>query len=215
MINIIGKAIVIAIALSVDSMAVSLSGSVSLGKLDWKKISCVALILALVQTLLLCAGYFAGEGISVFVSKYGPWIGFAVLLYVGGSMIYEALKEARCCRADGESAAEQGAEGPGAKGQATEGPGAEEQKDFGSAWKIIVAAIATSIDAMATGASFGLCGMEGIELSVIATFTFLATIVFAVLGMLCGYKIGCRFGRPAKIVAGIVLILIGLELLIA
>lgn len=191
MINLIGKAIAIAIALSVDSMAVSLSGSVSLGKLDWKKISCVALILALVQTLLLCAGYFAGDGISVLVSKYGPWIGFALLLYVGGSMIYEALKETKCSCEAGEAAA---------------------QKDFGSAWKIIVAAFATSIDAMATGGSFGLCGMRGAELGTIAAFTFLATVIFAVLGMLCGVRIGCRFGRPAKIVAGIVLIIIGLYL---
>lgn len=180
----IGKAILVAMALSVDSMAVSLSGSVSMGRPGWKKTASVALVLAVVQTVLLVAGYCAGEGVSVLICKYGPPTGFAMLLYVGASMIADAFKS-------------------------------EKEKDFGSVRKIFIAAVATSIDAMAAGCSFGLCNMPHKESATIAAFTFAATALFSVLGLVCGSRLGERFGKPAQIAAGLVLVAIGIELLVA
>lgn len=179
------KAFIIAVALSVDSMAVSLSGSVSMGRIVWSKICKVALILAIVQTVLLGGGYFAGERISSFVSEWGPWIGLVLLLYVGGSMLVEAIRG-----------------------------GEDEQKDFGSIWKILLAALATSIDAFASGGSFGLTLMPIGEFLTIALMTFLATVAFAVLGMVCGSALGRKLGRPAKVAAGIVLIAIGVGIVL-
>ena len=181
----IGEIILLAMALSVDSMAVSLSGSVSLGRVCAGKIAKVSFILAAIQTLFLVSGYYAGDAISSLVEKIGSIIGFALLLYVGGKMIYEAVKG-----------------------------GDEEQKDFSSLIKIIVAGIATSIDAVACGASFGITHMPCTELWTTAALTFITTIIFAVLGMVCGSAIGRRFGRKAGFLAGTVLILIGIQLLI-
>lgn len=177
--------ILLAVALSIDSMAVSLSGSVSMGRLNLRKTAEVSLTLAAVQTLLLCAGYAAGEFVSIFVDKYGKWIGLAMLLVVGADMIREALAERQ-----------------------------EEERDLSGIGRIIVAAIATSIDAAVSGASFGLENMPLGEISSIAIATFIATVAFAAAGMCCGAAIGRKFGRPAKVIAGIVLIVIGIRFVI-
>jgi len=176
--------ILLAIALSVDSLAVSMSGAVSMGRLRAGKVAEVTLSLAFIQTAFLLGGYFAGEAVSTWISKWGSWIGFGLLMYVGGEMIIEAIR---------------GSE--------------EDQRDFGSPWKIIVAAVATSIDAVAVGASFGLTQLCSTDLWATALMTFIATILFAGAGMFCGSAIGRKFGRPAGLCAGIVLIVIGIQLL--
>ena len=177
--------ILLAAALSIDSMAVSLSGSVSMGRPNWRKIAEVSLILAMVQTLLLGIGYAAGEFVSVFVDKYGKWIGLAMLLTVGFDMIREAIADKQ-----------------------------EEERDFSGIGRILMAAIATSIDAAASGASFGLEKMPLGVISSIALATFIATVAFAATGMCCGAVIGRKYGRPARIIAGIVLIVIGIRLVL-
>lgn len=177
--------ILLAAALSIDSMAVSLSGSVSMGRPNWRKIAEVSLILAMVQTLLLGIGYAAGEIVSVFVDKYGKWIGLAMLLTVGIDMIREAIADKL-----------------------------EEERDFSGIGRILMAAIATSIDAAASGASFGLEKMPLGVISSIALATFIATVAFAATGMCCGAAIGRKYGRPARIIAGIVLIVIGIRLVL-
>ena len=180
----IGSAILVSIALSIDTFAVSMSGSVSMGRLRLAKVAGVALSLAFVQTVFLLGGYYAGDAVARLIEKWGRYLGFAMLLYVGVDMIVEAVRNK------------------------------EESQDFSGAWKILVAAVATSIDAVAVGASFGLSLVPAGELWLTAGVTFAATVIFAVSGMFCGSAVGRAFGRPAKIVAGIVLIAIGLEILL-
>lgn len=176
--------IIMSISLSIDSFAVSLSGSVGAGRFKFKKLASVSLILALVQTAFLLGGYFAGDAISVFVQKYGPWIGFAMLLYVGIDMIVEAVRNKN-----------------------------EGHRDLDSLARIFIAAVATSIDALAVGASLGLSGVPGPEMWTLCIATFIATVAFAVAGMLSGAAAGRAFGRPAKIAAGVLLIVIGIQIL--
>lgn len=176
--------ILMAAALSIDSFAVSMSGAVSVGKLQFQKVAKVSICLAVVQTAFFLGGFFAGEVVGNWVETWGTYIGFGLLLYVGLDMIREAMK-------------------------ADEG-----ERDFSGAWKIIVAAVATSIDAVAVGASFGLAGFASADVFYTAAATFIATIAFAVAGMFSGSVVGRRFGKPAKVAAGVVLIAIGVNILL-
>lgn len=182
-----GEIILLAMALSVDSLAVSMSGSVTLGKLKFGNVGIVVLTLGTIQTIFFLCGFYAGEVVSNWIEKFGPYVGFCLLLYVAGGMIRESLSK----------------------------DVSVEKRDFSSIWKIILAAIATSIDAVAVGASMGLSGtVSGKEVCSISVATFIATVLFATAGMFCGCKIGTKFGKPAGLVAGIVLLIIGIGLLI-
>jgi len=176
--------ILMAAALSIDSFAVSMSGAVSMGKLQFQKIAKVSICLAVVQTAFFLGGFFAGGVIGNWVETWGTYIGFGLLLFVGFDMIKEAMK------------------------------GDEGERDFSGSWKIIIAAVATSIDAIAVGASFGLAKFASADVFYTAVATFIATIAFAVAGMLSGSAVGRRFGKPAKVVAGIVLLAIGINILL-
>ena len=76
---------------------------------------------------------------------------------------------------------------------------------------IIGLAIATSIDALIVGVSFAFIDLNiYLSILIIGFVTFLA----AMLGMLFGKKIGERLGKKMEIAGGIILIVIGLNILI-
>ena len=81
-----------------------------------------------------------------------------------------------------------------------EGDGKDAEKiDLG---EYLILAIATSIDALAVGISFAV--------SLIGITTF----VFSVAGVAIGHTFGARYEKPATIVGGVVLVLIGLKILL-
>lgn len=176
--------ILLAIALSVDSFAVSLSGSVSVGSLNWKKVSKVACGLALIQTVFLCGGLFFGTTIGVLVTEWGKYLAFAILLYLGITMMRESHKSE------------------------------DDERDLSSLGRIFTAGVATSIDAVAAGASIGLSGISGTDSCFLYSATLLATALFSTLGMVCGTAIGRKFGHKSKFAAGIVLIIIGIRIIL-
>lgn len=177
--------IFLAVALCIDSLAVSFSGAVSMGRLDWKKTAEVSLILAVVQTGFFAGGYYAGDAVSSLIQEFGKYLGFSILLVLGIKMIRESH--------DAQEA---------------------ESLDFSSLWRILAAGVATSIDAVAVGASFGLTGIASRDFYITAVATFIATVIFAVLGMCCGSFIGRKWNKASKLAAGIVLILIGVRIIL-
>ncbi|MBR1871681.1 MAG: manganese efflux pump [Bacteroidales bacterium] len=143
----------------------------------------IALIFALVHIGLLFAGWAFGDVVAAYVEKAAHWIGFLLLLFVGGSMLAESFR--REC----------------------------EVRDLGSLRNILLGAVATSIDAMAVGASLSMEGesLRGIAFKSAVLFVF--TIITVVTGMFCGHRIGHRYGKIAQGIGGIVLIFIGLNVL--
>ena len=72
-------------------------------------------------------------------------------------------------------------------------------------------AIATSIDALAVGISFAALSVDIVPaVSLIGVTTF----IFSVSGVAIGHTFGARYEKPATIVGGVVLILIGLKILL-
>lgn len=76
--------------------------------------------------------------------------------------------------------------------------------------ELIALSIATSIDALAVGISFAFLNVNIIPISFAI---FLVTFIMCFFGVLVGKKIGNIFKSSALIVGGIILILIGLNIL--
>lgn len=76
--------------------------------------------------------------------------------------------------------------------------------------ELIILSIATSIDALAVGVTFAFLNIDIIPICIsIGAITFLVCLI----GVLIGKKIGSVFKNYAQIVGGIILILIGLNIL--
>lgn len=171
-------------SLCADCFAVSVCSSVTLKRMDWKSVGVISLIFGIVQSGLLAAGYGFGDLFVGYVEKAAHWIGFLLLLYVGGSMIREAFDKD------------------------------PETRDLNGLRNIIVASVATSIDALAVGISLSMDHDSPGDVAVKAAAVLAVTMLSVITGMFFGQKIGQRFGRVAEFAGGCVLILIGVNVLL-
>ena len=77
--------------------------------------------------------------------------------------------------------------------------------------ELLVLALATSIDALAVGVTLAFLPVSiGGAIAVIGV----TTAVLAFVGVVVGRRVGSRFGKPAEIAGGVILILIGLNILL-
>lgn len=178
------ESILVAASLCADCFAVSLCSGVTLRQARWREVLRVALAFAVIQAGLLLAGWAFGYLFVGFVERVSHWIGFLLLLYVGGSMLIEGIR------------------------------GKEEVRNLNGWRNVILGGIATSIDALAIGVANSMeeSGWSGFLPLLIAVFVITALSV--VVGLRGGKAIGTRFGRWAEIVGGLVLIGIGVAVLI-
>lgn len=88
----------------------------------------------------------------------------------------------------------------------------EESQNLSGLGNIVLAGMADSIDALAVGISMSMAGrcLEGMTVPIIAVFVITALSV--IVGVRGGSAIGCRAGRPAAVTGGIVLILLGINI---
>ena len=85
--------LLLSMSLSVDTLVVSLGGSVSLGRISPGKVLKVSLAFGLMQAGLIFLGWLAGASVASFIHKAAHIIGFVILLYIGGSMIWSAMRK--------------------------------------------------------------------------------------------------------------------------
>lgn len=177
--------ILMALSLSVDTLVVSMCGSVTLGRITSGKVVKVALAFAVMQTALYSAGWLFGSSIVRYIESIAGVVGFLLLLYIGGNMIWGALKK-----------------------------GGEESVNLSGVRQLLLAAVATSIDAAAVGVSLAMTEPDTRQIVVSVISVFAVTAAAAVTGVISGCAVGRRFGKPAQIAGGIVLIAIGLNILL-
>jgi len=178
------ESILIAASLCADCFAVSMCSSVSLCRICKKQVGITAISFAIIQTALLLAGWAFGELFVGMVEKVSHIIGFGLLLYVGGGMLKEGIKNEKECR------------------------------NLNGFRNIVLGGIATSIDALAVGVAQSMNNVRGLDILPLAISIFAVTALSVVCGMVWGKKLGDKFGRWAEIIGGIVLIGIGVGVLI-
>lgn len=84
--------ILIAIGLSFDTFAVSVSSGLILKKIDFFNATKIAITLAIFQAAMPVLGWLAGSGIKDYAENFDHWIAFGILLLLGVKMIYESFK---------------------------------------------------------------------------------------------------------------------------
>ena len=180
--------ILIAIGLAMDCFAVSIASSICYGRYNWPKIVRMALFFGLFQGGMPLIGGGAGIGFAEYICAVDHWLALGILGYLGGKMIYESLK-----------------------GDDEEEDMCDAKSPYGSLRMVTILAVATSIDALATGLIFVPLGNLMFSASgIIAIVSFLFTLVGCVLGVTFGKRIKLN----VEAIGGIILIGIGLKIFI-
>ena len=84
--------LLIAIGLSMDSLAVSISGGICMRPFCMRKSLKMALIMGGFQGGMTWLGWALGIHFSNYITDFDHWIAFILLAYLGGKMIYESFK---------------------------------------------------------------------------------------------------------------------------
>lgn len=171
----------LAVSMSADAFAASISKGVELQKPRFRHAIGIGLVFGIIEAITPLLGWAAGKASQQYVEAWDHWVAFTLLSVIGLHMIYAGLKKEDKI---------------------------EHRKQ--TLWLLILTATATSIDAMAVGASLAF-----IDASIIATSLAigLATTVMASMGTLLGHKLGKFVGHWAELIGGVVLIGIGLAVL--
>jgi len=157
--------IAIALGLSFDTFAVSLTYGVLRNKILFRQAAWIAVVLALFQGGLTVAGYFLGSLISVPLRSTDHWIALGLLSFLGAKMILEG-------------------------GRRKED---EEAKDYSKFLALVTVAVSTSIDAFAVGVSFALLEVRiWLAGAIIASVTFIASMTAIRIGKSAGKHLGQR-----------------------
>jgi putative Mn2+ efflux pump MntP len=155
----------VAIGLSFDTFAVSLSFGVVQKRVIFRQAVRVAIVLAIFQAGLLVIGYFLGSAVSEIIKAADHWIALALLSFLGLRMIIEGIKRKE----------------------------EEEARDYSNPLTLLTIAVGTSIDAFAVGISFALLDIRiWSSAIIIGIVTFLASMIAIRIGKSAGEKLGMR-----------------------
>ena len=185
--------ILLGVALAMDAVAVGMSSGMTEPKMKSNRVLETAGAFGLFQFFMPLVGYSAGEIFSRYVTAVAPVLSFLILLFLGGKMILGCIKEMLDSRPRFE------------------------KKKAGSSFKLLLQALATSIDALAVGIT--LLALEGagtLALAPLYSAIVIGAVTFALslAAVLIGKKAGALLSDKAEILGGVVLVFIGVKILL-
>lgn len=155
--------LLLAVALAADSFAASIAKGSRLYRPKIRDALVVAAIFSIFQVVMPLVGWKVGISVRPLVERIDHWIAFAILLGVGGKLIYDGLRA-------GESVYERNAL---------------------TIWALVLSAVATSIDALVVGFGFGFLNVSVLlALAMIGGVTFAASFGGVYLGRYVGRHLG-------------------------
>ncbi|MBF0359412.1 MAG: manganese efflux pump [Oligoflexia bacterium] len=185
---------IIAVALSIDAFAVSISCGLKLKKLTYEKYFKIALAFGLFQALMPLLGWSIGHLIKNFISQYANIIAFTIFLILGLKTVVHAYTSKPTITSSCDSSSSD-----------------SHSCTCNNLRCLMGLSVATSIDAFLIGPILALYDLNiFISTSIIGIVTFL--ICFC--GPIIGYRLGDIFGKKAEFVAGIILIIIAIKTLL-
>lgn len=171
-----------AVGLAMDAVAVAIASGLSVKTLRLRDALKMAAFFGVFQALMPLGGYLLGAMLADVLGAYDHWIAFVLLSGLGIKLILDSRNAA--------------------------------EEKFSSPFrtnKLLILAIATSLDAFAVGISFSLLEVSLAEtVIVIGMVTFLLSLT----AVWFGARLGKSMAKRAEIFGGIVLILIGSKILI-
>jgi putative Mn2+ efflux pump MntP len=155
--------LVIAVGLSMDAMAVSLGVGTTEHVNDRRSKLRLAMHFGIFQCLMTLLGWLAGSAVAQFISTFDHWVAFALLAYVGVTMIRSGLRPEM----------------------------ASYQTNPSKGNMLVMLSVATSLDAMAVGLSMAFLNVSILYPAlVIGLVTFGLSIAALFLGNRLGEKFG-------------------------
>ena len=180
------EALILALALCVDSLVVSATTAFK-SKLSWRQGILMALIFGFCQGLFPMLGALIGDVARSFIEAVDHWVAFGLLALIGGKMIFVGIRNN------------------------------EEDKQSSSHRSplitYILLGIATSIDAFAVGIGLGLQEHLLVVLYIVSLIGWV-TFLVSLLGVYLGKRNVSIPERTATILAGVVLIALGVKILL-
>ena len=172
----------VAVGLSMDAFAVAVCKGLATGKVRLRHMLIPGVWFGAFQALMPLIGYFLGSRFEKYIVSVDHWIAFVLLAGIGVNMLREALKNE------------------------------ESGEDASLAVKVMLPlALATSIDALAVGVTFGF-----LQVRIVPAVCFIGavTVLLSAAGVKIGSLFGERWRKGAQIAGGVILILLGLKILL-
>lgn len=177
------------IGLAMDAFSVSLANGLREPKMEFDRMSLIAGTFAVFQFVMPMTGWICIHTIVEYFKKFEkfiPWIGFAVLMWIGIEMIVE-----------------------GVKGETKDEDGNVKVLSFK---KLFIQGVGISIDALSVGFTIE---QYDIQTALVASFIIGAiTFGICIAGVVIGKRFGTKLAQKATILGGIILVGIGIEILL-
>ena len=170
------------IALSMDAFAVSIGKGLSVKELHPHHSLIIGAYFGGFQALMPLLGFLLASSFAEYIRRFDHWIAFALLVLIGANMLREALT------------------------------GGEEETNASFGVKTMLPlALATSIDALATGVTFAMTQTNiWLAIAIVGVTTF----AFSAAGLKIGNVFGNKYRSKAELLGGVILILMGIKILI-
>lgn len=182
------NAILLGIGLAMDAFSVSIANALADSTMSRRRQVIIAGTYAFFQFAMPMIGWLLVKTVVSYfrtIETLIPWIALALLLFIGGKMLWEGLFD---------------------KEENTE----EVQRLTAGA--LILQGIATSIDALSVGLT--LATYRAVDAFLAALIIALVTYLICRAGLLIGRRFGVLLGARARVLGGVVLIGVGLEIFI-
>ena len=194
MFQLIINSLLLGAGLAMDAFSVSIANGIIEPDMKKGRMAMIAGVYAVFQMMMPLIGWLlitTVEKIFTSFSKLIPWIALILLLFIGGKMVIEGIKE----RKNGKQEEEKKAE--------------SSKLTFGA---LMIQGVATSIDALSVG--FTISEYSLLQAFASSLIIGVVTLVICLIGLLFGKKIGNKFSSIATIIGGVILILIGIEVFV-
>ncbi|NBH74537.1 manganese efflux pump MntP family protein [Rodentibacter pneumotropicus] len=170
---------IIALGLSMDAFAVSISKGLAMRSFRWKQAVIIALCFGCFQAIMPLIGYVLGSQFSKIIQEWDHWFAFILLLLIGANMIREGFTEEE----------------------------REPVSEIINVKRLLSLGLATSVDALAVGISFAFLHVNIIQaVWIIGITTFVISFIGVKSGHFLGRKFKSKaeiFGGLVIIIMGI------------
>ena len=204
-VEIIIQILLLAIALSMDAFAVSITDGLIYQDMNKKKALFIALTFGIMQGLMPLIGYWLVELVEFLVnegsagqagnimSQVVVWTAFALLMFIGIKMIIEGIKELKK-------------------------PLEEKKTKLFSYKEVLLFGIATSIDALGSGVALHSGLSNNVAIFIHISIIVVTTFIISLLGVLLGNKIEKLFKGKTEItsiIGGCILLVLAIWIVLS
>lgn len=180
--------VLLAVGLCFDTFAVSISGGMQTPQMiSFQRVKVIS-VFGILQAMFLFAGWAAGTFFASFINEWDHWIAFVILLYLGVKMVYEGARH----KEDDD----------------------EQTADFLKLKRLVMLAVATSIDAVAVGVSLAFMMLPALKICFAVLSTAAITALASYIGIKWGQALGTKIGKKAEIAGSVILVAIGIKILV-